>query len=782
MATNLDPSAEEIARVLKHLSETLSRFDSGFSTQAQSTIKSIADANKALDDLEGSSEKLQKTQDGLNKDAKFSRSMFGENSKALGNLKNKLQDGAAHLKNLSKQIAEAEEGLTKVAANASPMEKAAAQQRLNDARVAHDAATAAHNTLERRVQGIDKVASALPGSIGAVAKSFASAAAGLIGIETALLSGGDAVAFASSVLKTGIDSAASGLKGVGDVASGVGDVLVSTPHPYAIAGGVLLKAIGGIATGMAEASQIVKEGVSLLEQEISKTATAYHSMASVGANFATGMGEMRAAAGEAVMGVADFSRIITANAQTLADAGLGMAGAAKKFAQISKSMSESGLREKIFELGFSFEEFGGITSDVMANLNTANKLQGKSDAEIGQITYEYAKNLRLISDITGQDARKKMDQSRKESLRAGVYDKIMAEAGQEGVDKSTLLFNSMSNELKTMVDGLIASSGQAFGDATSNILAANVPEMAAAAREAYQDIMNPAIDSADALNRVLRRGTEIGEALKKPQGAFGAMGASQILGGRGLESVAAFNAARQFYQPMAGLDVEGARRKLEADKDALTVEMGKMQEARARAIANGEALATPALAGFAGVLTTTIETVDKFSEAIKAAISALGGPKIPQTLRQSGQAAPGTVPGVAPSEVSSAWDAVGVSGRSGTKGKTGTAMPFDTSGIQQYALGGITNGISIAGERGPEAVVPLPDGRTIPVNIQSMDSNYGSSGSSANSATSKMLQDLTEFFRTQNKTIQTNSSTLENILTVLRDSYDTQDRMLANSY
>jgi hypothetical protein len=31
--------------------------------------------------------------------------------------------------------------------------------------------------------------------------------------------------------------------------------------------------------------------------------------------------------------------------------------------------------------------------------------------------------------------------------------------------------------------------------------------------------------------------------------------------------------------------------------------------------------------------------------------------------------------------------------------------------------GGITNGPSLAGEAGPEAVIPLPDGRTIPVKM-----------------------------------------------------------------
>ena len=41
------------------------------------------------------------------------------------------------------------------------------------------------------------------------------------------------------------------------------------------------------------------------------------------------------------------------------------------------------------------------------------------------------------------------------------------------------------------------------------------------------------------------------------------------------------------------------------------------------------------------------------------------------------------------------------------------------SGLPAFAEGGITSGTSIAGEAGPEAVVPLPDGRTIPVNLGS---------------------------------------------------------------
>ena len=41
--------------------------------------------------------------------------------------------------------------------------------------------------------------------------------------------------------------------------------------------------------------------------------------------------------------------------------------------------------------------------------------------------------------------------------------------------------------------------------------------------------------------------------------------------------------------------------------------------------------------------------------------------------------------------------------------------------LEKFAKGGITSGPSLAGEAGPEAVVPLPDGRTIPVKMDNSD-------------------------------------------------------------
>lgn len=84
--------------------------------------------------------------------------------------------------------------------------------------------------------------------------------------------------------------------------------------------------------------------------------------------------------------------------------------------------------------------------------------------------------------------------------------------------------------------------------------------------------------------------------------------------------------------------------------------------------------------------------------------------------------------------------------------------------IQRFAKGGITNGISIAGEEGPEAVVPLPDNRSIPVSFMgnnmsnsSGDSfnisiNVSDSGNSQQSDTSN--KDRNEFARIISETVQ----------------------------
>lgn len=77
----------------------------------------------------------------------------------------------------------------------------------------------------------------------------------------------------------------------------------------------------------------------------------------------------------------------------------------------------------------------------------------------------------------------------------------------------------------------------------------------------------------------------------------------------------------------------------------------------------------------------------------------------------------------------------------------------------ELAKGGITQGVSIAGEAGPEAVVPLPDGRTIPVKITKDESDKSG--------------DMKAFMDTLSTANQDSTKLMENLMTTMGDKMDT---------
>ena len=96
----------------------------------------------------------------------------------------------------------------------------------------------------------------------------------------------------------------------------------------------------------------------------------------------------------------------------------------------------------------------------------------------------------------------------------------------------------------------------------------------------------------------------------------------------------------------------------------------------------------------------------------------------------------------------------------------------------ELAEGGITKGISIAGEAGPEAVVPLPDGRTIPVKITKDESDksadikaFMDSMSTVNQDTTKMMESL----------ITTMSDKMDTMITYLKSSASHQEDLVINA-
>jgi hypothetical protein len=124
-------------------------------------------------------------------------------------------------------------------------------------------------------------------------------------------------------------------------------------------------------------------------------------------------------------------------------------------------------------------------------------------------------------------------------------------------------------------------------------------------------------------------------------------------------------------------------------------------------------------------LTSSFRDQDEQKRLYVAWQAAGGGPDNPSVVtREFGRVTTPSLPGYSNHARGQAFDIDKFSYRSldrkGLLQKYGfTTVPGDEGHIeaQMMAKGGITNGISIAGEAGPEAVVPLPDGRNIPVRI-----------------------------------------------------------------
>jgi uncharacterized protein Yka (UPF0111/DUF47 family) len=737
-------SPDDLAQALRDLFD---RFNlGGVNTSVNRTIDSLDDFSKTLDSAEKNAGKLNDAHDDLRSNMDKNVKFIGDNSAEFGKLTNRLSQAGHRLEQLGEEVKSAERAYESLGASATQEQRDDARRRLERLRGDHERATAEHAHVTTQLDSkkkLDQGATELKASFGKLVD-------GVLGVTKDLLQGSNSVAFSTGVLTKGIDVSASGLKAAGSAFDGLGDIL-SLGGPIGKVASLFAKGLGMAFEGLAKSAEFAKEGVEILGQEVQKTVNSYQTLASAGATFAGGMEEMRELSQSSGMGLESFTRIVKENAADFSAAGLGMTGAAKKFATISKSMSETGLREQIFNLGYSFEEFGGLTADVMAQLNSAGQLNFKSDQEIGQLTLDYAKNLRMISNITGEDAKKKMDEARKSSLRAGVYEKVMQMGGKEGLDKFQKMMTVIPKSMEQGVLEFVASGGTAVRDIGLNLAMQQTPALRDALVGMVNSIEDPAQDAAQATDSLLTNFKTVRDQMGELTTASGhaAMGLAAIFGtGGAAQEYATFATAMREFTLRIPEDIAEYRRKLDETAAApgkLTTDLSKLNDDYQIAKATMEGIASTVLPAFSGVLGTATTAVGDFASKVNATIDWIGGKvKVNEELSR-------------PANVGSAWSSVGMPGR-----RAGAAAAEANSGsLPGKALGGISVGPKsgyMEKLHGVEAVVPLPDGRSIPVSMESGG-----------------FTDLVNLMREQIKIAQ-------DMVATLRDSQDIQDRLLANSY
>lgn len=332
--------------------------------------------------------------------------------------KKRQQDDAASADKLkkarteeTKQITESNEAIKD--SNKSAKQKQADDKKINDAN--KKSADAWSTRLNQTGQALGGLAGNLAMSFGAlisqIASSYTEMAQNPIGASAGLLN-------------SGIDLARNAVHGFADAAKG-------------ITSGIPI--IGGFVGGLSEAAKaaadfaatLAKIANDIFAKEFQKSVEVLKSYTQAGASFAGGMREMREMANRNSLSMKTLSDAAQKSAASLDVTGLTQGEAVRVLANgmgaAARTIGKSGanLRSEMLALGYSYEEQGEIMASFMAQQRAAGKnLKNIAPEILAKETADYAQNLKVISDITGQDAKKLMEKARAESMRAGLMGKL----------------------------------------------------------------------------------------------------------------------------------------------------------------------------------------------------------------------------------------------------------------------------------------------------------------------------------------------------------------------
>lgn len=226
---------------------------------------------------------------------------------------------------------------------------------------------------------------------------------------------GSSFSLASGLLTGAVTVANSAVQGLSGGLTAAGSALAGfAKAPWARALGLVLGGFG-IALGSASdaVSKLAKFGIEILNAELEKTAESFKTASTVGAIFGGGLSELRNNAASAGLTIEQFSAVLRNSSDAIAQSGMGVSEGARMIGRVNQQLIRSGIQDRLLKLGYGFEEQAELIATVSADMR---RLGGQvTDRQVAEQTQRYAENLRLIANLTGQDAKAKVAQVREQN-------------------------------------------------------------------------------------------------------------------------------------------------------------------------------------------------------------------------------------------------------------------------------------------------------------------------------------------------------------------------------
>jgi hypothetical protein len=319
-------------------------------------------------------------------------------------------------------------------------------------------------------------------AVASLASAFGSVALSAISVATAFLTTyddmrADPIGQAAKLVNDEITAANTAVHGVTGAVAGFASAFGPAG---AIAGQIAAGIINTISDGLSEAAKLANEQMA---KELKKSTQALTDYNKMNASFAGGMAEMRKTANDAGLSMTTLAAAAKGSADEFAKAGLTHGDGVKELARgmggLTKTIGKSGanVRDEMTAMGLSYEEQGEVMAQYMAQQKAAGKdIKNMLPEDLARGTREYATNLKVLSDITGQDAKKLQDKARMESMRGALMGKL-DEKQQKAYKDSYATMMAMGPEMGPKLQQALTQV-MAGGPVTDPIIAGNADIMA----------------------------------------------------------------------------------------------------------------------------------------------------------------------------------------------------------------------------------------------------------------------------------------------------------------